>query len=75
MVKLYGKSNGCSNCEMAKSMLERNNIEYEFIDVSKDKEALNLIKSLGYRQVPVIEDDGDFYILKTLEDLLFKLGY
>ena len=75
MIKVYGKSNGCANCVVAKETLERHNIEYKFIDVMEDKGALDFIKSMGYKQVPLIEDEGDFYTLKTLEDLLFKLGY
>ena len=75
MIKIYGKASGCSNCVIAKETLERHNIEYKFIDVMEDKGALDFIKSMGYRQVPLIEDEGDFYTLKTLEDLLFKLGH
>lgn len=72
MIKVYGKSNGCANCAIAKETLERHNIEYKFIDVMEDKGALDFIKLMGYRQVPLIEDEGDFYTLKTLEYLLFK---
>ena len=75
MIRVYGKSSGCTNCVIAKETLEKYGIEYDFIDVSQDKESLNLIKSLGYRQVPVIENEGDWYTLKTLDDLVISLGY
>ncbi len=75
MIKVYGKGKGCSNCNIAKSILEKNNIEYKFIDITEDEQSLKLIKSLGYRQVPIIENEGDWYTLKTLDDLLFTLGY
>lgn len=75
MIKIYGKSNSCVNCNIAKDTLNKYNIEYKFIDVTEDDEALKLIRSLGYRQVPVIENEGDWYTLKTLDDLLFTLGY
>ena len=75
MIKIYGKVNGCANCMIAKEKLEKYGIEYDFIDVSQNKESLNLIKSLGYRQVPVIENEGDWYTLKTLDDLVISLGY
>lgn len=75
MIKLYGKKSGCGNCNIAKSMLDRNNIEYSFIDVTENEEELELIKSLDYKQLPVIENEGDWYTLKTLDDLLFTLGY
>ena len=75
MIKIYGKSSGCGNCERAKAILDNHKIEYKFIDITEGDEALKLIKSLGYRQVPVIENEGDWYTLKTLDDLLFTLGY
>lgn len=75
MIKVYGKDNGCVNCNIAKDTLNKYNIEYKFIDVTENDEAMKLIKSLGYRQVPVIENEGDWYTLKTLDDLLFTLGY
>lgn len=75
MIKVYGKKSGCGNCNIAKDMLDRNNIEYKFIDITEDEKAFELIKSLGYKQVPIIENEGDWYTLKTLDDLLFTLGY
>ena len=75
MIRVYGKATGCTNCAIAKETLEKYGIEYDFIDVSQDKKNLNLIKSLGYRQVPVIENEGDWYTLKTLDDLVISLGH
>ena len=75
MIKIYGKKVGCGNCIIAKDMLDRNNVEYKFIDVTEDEKALEYIKSLGYKQVPIIENEGGWYTLKTLDDLLFTLGY
>lgn len=75
MIKVYGKSVGCGNCTSAKARLDKYGIDYEFIDVTQNSEALSLIKSLGYRQVPVIENEGDWYTYKQLEDLIISLGY
>lgn len=75
MIKIYGKSNGCVNCNIAKDTLNKYNIKYKFIDIIEDEQSLKLIRSLGYRQVPVIENEGDWYTLKNLDDLLFTLGY
>jgi glutaredoxin len=75
VIKVYGKSNGCVNCNIAKDTLKKYNIKYKFIDITEDEQALKLIRSLGYRQVPVIENEGDWYTLRTLNDLLFILGY
>lgn len=73
MVKVYGKANGCGHCDSAKEQLIKNGIEFEFIDVMSDSESLSLIKSLGYRQVPVIEYEGDWFTLKDIDDLIFML--
>ena len=35
MIKVYGKSNGCVNCNIAKDTLNKYNIEYKFIDISE----------------------------------------
>ena len=75
MIRVYGKATGCTNCAIAKETLERHNIEYKFIDVMEDKGALDFIKSMGYRQVPIIENEGDWYTLKTLDDLVISLCY
>ena len=75
MIKVYGKKSGCGNCNIAKDILDRNNIKYKFIDITEDEQSLEFIRSLGYKQVPIIENEGDWYTLKTLYDLLFKLGY
>lgn len=73
MVKIYGKANGCVHCESAKAQLKKNGIDFEFIDVVVDSKRLELIKSLGYRQVPVIEYEGDWFTLKDIDDLIFNL--
>ena len=74
LIKIYGKASGCSNCVIAKERLEKYGIDFKFIDVIENKQALEFIKSLGYRQVPVIENEGDFYTIKTLDDLIIKLS-
>ncbi len=73
MVKIYGKANGCGHCDSAKALLKKNGIEFEFIDVMSDSDGLALIKSLGYRQVPVMEYEGDWFTLKDIDDLIFML--
>ena len=69
MIKVYGKSNGCANCAIAKETLERHNIEYKFIDVMEDKGALDFIKSMGYRQVPIIDTEIKSISTEVLDNL------
>ena len=51
-VTLYTKP-GCVQCTATKRWLDKNNVEYTPIDVSKDAEALAKVKALGYEAVPV----------------------
>ncbi len=46
----------CNYCRQAKEFLEEKGIEFEYLDVSADKEALQEMKRLtgGGRSVPVI---------------------
>lgn len=44
----------CSQCDMTKRVLERNNIEFNTVDLSTSQEAINMVRSLGYSSVPVV---------------------
>lgn len=52
----------CPYCDMAKDFLEENNIDFEAVDVGKDKEkAKEMVEKSGQMGVPVItvtKDDG-----------------
>ncbi len=61
-VKIY-TTPYCPYCALAKGWLEDHGIEYEEIDVSKDrKAAIELVTKTGQTGVPVIEIDGKFII-------------
>jgi glutaredoxin len=53
--KVYGKPQ-CSFCVRAKMLLESKGIEYEYVDLLKDVEAMAYIKSSGAKTVPQIYD-------------------
>jgi len=58
MVKVYSTP-GCPYCFTLKEFLKQHNIEFEDIDVSKDKKDLDeMVKKSGQMGVPVIEIDG-----------------
>ena len=57
MYTIYGKQ-GCSNCAKAKQFLDQKGIEYEYIDLGTNPEALEFVLSRGYRQVPQVFLDG-----------------
>jgi len=48
---------------MAKSYLKQNEISFEDVDVSKDREqAMDMIRKSGQRGVPVIDYDGKIIV-------------
>ena len=56
MFVLYGKPN-CPGCVAAKSLLINKDVEYKYIDVSVDAEALTFLKNTGEKALPVIYKD------------------
>lgn len=45
-LKLYG-ADWCPDCRRAKSYLGENNIDFEFIDVNKDEDAMHLEEKIN----------------------------
>jgi len=61
-------------CLMAKTYMEKYNIAYEEIDVSKnEKAALEIIKKSGHIGVPIIEIDGAYIAGFDEEEIKKKL--
>ena len=64
----------CPYCELTKSFLRENGIEFEEIDVSSDKEAAReMIMKSGQMGVPVIEIDDKIIVgfdVKALKEAL-----
>lgn len=52
-IVVYSKP-ACVQCTATTRALDRQGMEYDVIDVSSDQDALELVQSLGYRQVPVV---------------------
>lgn len=44
----------CVQCDSTKRMLQRNEVEYEEVDMSQDPIALEMVKTLGYTAAPVV---------------------
>ncbi|MBM68200.1 MAG: glutaredoxin [Haliea sp.] len=53
MFRVYGKSN-CPYCVKAVSLLQGDSIEYEYYDISGNKELIDNFKSQGFTTVPQI---------------------
>lgn len=68
MIKLYGFES-CGPCKQVKRLLDKFNVEYEYIDVLKKK------KSFG--SVPILELEDGTQIVglgKTMTEYIRKLG-
>lgn len=72
-VKIYSTPT-CIYCKLAKDFFNKNNIQYEDINVAEDKKAREeMVKKTQQMGVPVIEI-GDQYVVgfdqRKIEDLL-----
>lgn len=61
-VKVYSTPT-CPWCTMAKKYLSEKNVNYEDVDVSKDRNAAaEMVSKSGQRGVPVIDIDGNIIV-------------
>ena len=72
MIKVYTKPN-CMACNFTKNFINDNGIEAEFIDVTKDEQALAEMKALGYTNLPVVYVDENTHWFGLRPDELEKL--
>ncbi|MFH0949398.1 MAG: glutaredoxin family protein [Candidatus Aenigmatarchaeota archaeon] len=62
IVKIYTTSH-CHFCIMAKDYFKRNSIEYEEINIEKDRQLVDeMIEKSGQTGVPVIDIDGKIIV-------------
>lgn len=54
MITVYSKP-ACVQCTATYRKLDAMKLEYLIIDVTKSDKAMDHVKSLGYRQMPVVE--------------------
>jgi glutaredoxin-like protein NrdH len=52
-ITVYSKP-ACVQCVATYRALDQRGIAYNVVDISEDAEALNMVRGLGYLQVPVI---------------------
>ena len=57
-VTVYTKPS-CPQCNLTKSILDKNNIPFTSVDLSQDEEAMNYVVSLGYSAAPVVVVDEE----------------
>lgn len=52
-IKLYGSS-GCPTCIGVKKYLEQRDVPFEYIDVRKDPEGMQMLDDLNIHTIPVL---------------------
>lgn len=58
MTIVYTNPN-CVACDQTKRWLDKNNLDYDVIDLSKDSEAMAMVQTLGFKAAPVVITDTD----------------
>ena len=57
MLKLYGAPS-CPKCMMAKQLLQKKGVDYEYVDTFADKNATDKVLEAGVRALPAMEING-----------------
>ena len=59
-ITVYSKPD-CVQCDATYRALNKHGLDYAVIDITRDEEALQTVKDLGYQQAPVVFADGDHW--------------
>jgi glutaredoxin-like protein NrdH len=57
---IYTKNN-CVQCNATKNAMDKQGIEYQLINLDQEPDEIETLKSLGYRQVPVVMAADDHW--------------
>jgi glutaredoxin/uncharacterized damage-inducible protein DinB len=72
-LKVYWRP-GCSSCVRVKEFLSNLGIEYESVNVSATPEAMDDLRALGVRTVPVVARGKDYVFAQELADVSRFIG-
>jgi glutaredoxin len=61
---------GCTSCLRTKEFLTRHGVDYESVDVHGNEAAMEELRKLGARSVPIVARGGKFVFAQTLEDVI-----
>lgn len=68
---------GCNPCRMTKIAFEKYGISYEDVNIADNDEAFQVVKDLGYQQVPVVlvgDDSWSGYRIDRIKELAATLA-
>lgn len=60
MVTVYSKP-ACVQCTATTKELDRKGIDYNYIDITTDADAMEQVMALGYKQAPVVVNGDDHW--------------
>lgn len=60
MITIYSKPS-CVQCVATTREMDRRQIKYNYVDITEDAEAMDIVTNMGYRQVPVVIADDDHW--------------
>lgn len=72
-LKVYWRP-GCSSCVRVKEFLAKLDVEYESINVSARPEAMDELRALGVRSVPVVARGREYVFAQELADVSQFIG-
>jgi thioredoxin reductase (NADPH) len=74
-IKVYG-ADWCSDCVTAKKFLNSKGVEFEYIDITDNEEAISLVEQInnGRRVIPTLMVDGVSYTNPGINGLMKILG-
>src|SRR5437588_3930134 len=65
---------GCSSCVKVKEFLSELGVDYQSINVSATPEAMDELREMGVRSVPVVARGREYVFAQALEDVSSFLG-
>jgi|TARA_B110000881_G_scaffold188228_1_gene178067 thioredoxin reductase (NADPH) len=70
-IKVYG-ADWCSDCVSTKKFLDSKGVDYEYIDITDNKEAITLVEQInnGRRVIPTLMVDGVSYTNPGINGLM-----
>ncbi len=74
-IRMYSTT-WCSDCWRAKRFLNQHAVEFEEVDIDRDREAMQAVirHNDGKRRVPTFEIDGAYYGNPTIPELARIVG-
>lgn len=60
MITVYSKP-ACIQCTATTREMDRKGIDYSVVDLTKDENAYNTVRDLGYMQAPVVVTGDDHW--------------